>query len=111
MRGEQQPRWGVPLRRELVQPATEDRCHPLGQRGEAGVGRDDVVFVCFTGAEVMREGERVGARCGFTHSAVAWRIETLEPRVIVLPVGGGGGGGLKYILHSNITIQKNNKNN
>ncbi len=89
MRGEQQPRRGVPLRRELVQPAAEDGCRPLGQRGEAGVGRDDVVLVRFVGAEVMREGEGVMGRRRFTHSAVAWRIKTLEPRVIVLPVRGG----------------------
>lgn len=88
MRGEQQPRWGVPLRRELVQPAAEDGCRPLGQRGEAGVGGDDVL-IRFIGDKVVREGERVTGRGRFTHSAVTWRIKTLEPRVIVLPVGGG----------------------
>lgn len=99
MRGEQQPRRGVPLRRELVQPATEDGCRPLGQGSEAGVGRDDVL-VRVVGAEVMRERERVRGRGGFTHSTVAGRIKTLEPRMIVVPVSGGS---LKYKMYRNIT--------
>lgn len=99
MRGEQQPQRGVPLRRELVQPAAEDWCCPLGQRGETGVGRDDVL-VRVVGAEVMRERERVRGRGRFTHSTVAGRIKTLEPRMIVVPVRRGG---FKNKMYSNIT--------
>lgn len=85
-RGEQQTHWGIPLRREFIQPAAEDGCRPLGQRGKAGVGRDDVVLFRFIGAEVRRKRERVSGWGGLTHRTVTWRIKTLQPGMISLPI-------------------------